>query len=106
MCIPVKDRIAVFAIQGDIGPFNASLPTEVPLWVAIFLKQRRKCRIQPPDWMDVGKRRSSMQAILSYCAVISFKARTCARQTLRLCPAGDDTYVKVMGMLVLEFLKP
>ena len=42
-------------LQGDIGPFNASLPTEVPLWVAIFLKQRRKCRIQPPDWMDVGK---------------------------------------------------
>ena len=47
-----------------------------------------------------------MQAILLYCVVISFKARTCARQTLRLCPAGDDTYVKVMGMLVLEFLKP
>lgn len=45
----------LFCSQGDIGPFNASLPTEVPLWVAIFLKQRRKCRIQPPDWMDVGK---------------------------------------------------
>lgn len=42
-------------LQGDIGPLNASLPTEVPLWVAIFLKQRRKCRIQAPEWMDVGK---------------------------------------------------
>ena len=25
-------------LQGDIGPFNASLPTEAPLWIAIFLK--------------------------------------------------------------------
>lgn len=63
--------------------------------------------------MDVGKRRSLMQAILSYNLLrshqfsrVSFKARTCARQTLRLCPAGDDTHVKVMGMLVLEFIKP
>ncbi|CAH3141849.1 unnamed protein product [Porites lobata] len=45
----------IYLIGGDIGPFNASLPTEVPLWVAIFLKQRRKCRIQPPDWMDVER---------------------------------------------------
>ena len=49
------DTSIYLLVQGDVGPFNASLPTEVPLWVAIFLKQRRKCRIQPPDWMDVGK---------------------------------------------------
>ena len=48
-------------LQGDIGPFNASLPTEVPLWIAIFLKQRRKCRILPPDWMDVGNMLFSTQ---------------------------------------------
>ena len=51
----VKIQCICSGLQGEIGPFNASLPTEVPLWVAIFLKQRRKCRIQPPDWMDVGK---------------------------------------------------
>ena len=53
-------------LQGDIGPFNASLPTEVPLWIAIFLKQRRKCRILPPDWMDVGNMLFSTQITSSF----------------------------------------
>lgn len=40
--------------QGDIGPFVAGLPIDVPLWMAINLKQRQKARIRPPEWMDVG----------------------------------------------------
>ena len=40
--------------QGDFGPFSPGLPTVVPLWMACSLKQRQKCRILPPDWMDVG----------------------------------------------------
>uniref|UniRef100_A0A2I3GUW9 DNA replication complex GINS protein PSF2 n=1 Tax=Nomascus leucogenys TaxID=61853 RepID=A0A2I3GUW9_NOMLE len=28
---------------------------EVPLWLAINLKQRQKCRLLPPEWMDVEK---------------------------------------------------
>ncbi|RMX56578.1 hypothetical protein pdam_00002393 [Pocillopora damicornis] len=55
----------IYLIGGDIGPFNASLPTEVPLWIAIFLKQRRKCRILPPDWMDVGNMLFSTQITIS-----------------------------------------
>ena len=55
--------------------------------------------------MDVGKRRSSMQAILSYCAVISFKARACARQTLKLCPGGDDTHVRAVNPQRLQILR-
>ena len=41
--------------QGDVGPLAAGLPVEVPLWMAIMLKQRLKCRIIPPNWMDVGR---------------------------------------------------
>ncbi|XP_036087424.1 DNA replication complex GINS protein PSF2 isoform X1 [Rousettus aegyptiacus] len=41
--------------QGDLGPFNPGLPVEVPLWLAINLKQRQKCRLLPPEWMDVEK---------------------------------------------------
>lgn len=41
--------------QGDLGPFNPGLPVEVPLWLAINLKQRQKCRLVPPEWMDVGE---------------------------------------------------
>ncbi|KAF3817588.1 hypothetical protein GH733_012875 [Mirounga leonina] len=45
----------VFLWQGDLGPFNPGLPVEVPLWLAINLKQRQKCRLIPPEWMDVEK---------------------------------------------------
>ena len=41
--------------QGDLGPFNPGLPVQVPVWLALNLKQRQKCRILPPPWMDVGK---------------------------------------------------
>lgn len=44
----------IYLIGGDIGPFNSGLTVEVPLWVAIMLKQRQKCRIIPPKWMDIG----------------------------------------------------
>ena len=37
-----------------MGPFNAGLPVQVPLWMAINLKQGQKCRIIPPDWMETG----------------------------------------------------
>jgi len=47
-------QVIVCLYQGDIGPFNPGLQTEVPLWLAVSLKQRQKCRIVPPDWMDIG----------------------------------------------------
>lgn len=44
-----------FSLQGDLGPFNPGLPVDVPVWLALNLKQRQKCRILPPEWMDVGR---------------------------------------------------
>lgn len=41
-------------ISGDFGPFNPSMRTEVPIWLAVNLRQRHKCRIEPPDWLSVG----------------------------------------------------
>ena len=32
----------------------AGLPVQVPLLMAINLKQGQKCRVMPPDWMDTG----------------------------------------------------
>ena len=31
----------------------AGLPVEVPLWLAITLKQRGRCRLVPLAWMDI-----------------------------------------------------
>uniref|UniRef100_A0A023F1M9 DNA replication complex GINS protein PSF2 n=1 Tax=Triatoma infestans TaxID=30076 RepID=A0A023F1M9_TRIIF len=47
------DQRIIHLISGDIGPFRAGIPVVVPLWVAIHLRQRKKCTIVAPDWMDL-----------------------------------------------------
>lgn len=47
------DRI--FLISGEVGPFRAGLPVNIPIWMALNLRQRQKCRIMAPDWMDPEK---------------------------------------------------
>lgn len=43
----------IYLICGEFGPFRAGLPLNVPLWLAMMLKQKQKCRIVPPDWMEL-----------------------------------------------------
>ncbi|RLN86707.1 hypothetical protein BBJ28_00020907, partial [Nothophytophthora sp. Chile5] len=40
-------------IGGDFGPFQPGITTQVPLWLAIMLKQLNKCRIIAPTWLSV-----------------------------------------------------
>lgn len=37
--------------QSDIGPFQAGLPTVVPLWIAKTLYQRKLAQIELPEWL-------------------------------------------------------
>ncbi|XP_034282460.1 DNA replication complex GINS protein PSF2 isoform X2 [Pantherophis guttatus] len=53
--IPNFSLDRIYLIGGELGPFNPGLPVEVPLWLALNLKQRQKCRLVAPDWMDVEK---------------------------------------------------
>ncbi|KAL1007337.1 hypothetical protein UPYG_G00085200, partial [Umbra pygmaea] len=53
--IPNFSLDKIYLIGGDLGPFNPGMPVEVPVWLALNLKQRQKCRILPPEWMDVEK---------------------------------------------------
>lgn len=52
--IPTFNNASMPMIAGEIGPFRAGIPISLPLWIAIHLKQQKKCKIQPPDWMDVN----------------------------------------------------
>ncbi|XP_029416876.1 DNA replication complex GINS protein PSF2 isoform X1 [Nannospalax galili] len=52
--IPNFSLDKIYLIGGNLGPFNPGLPVDVPLWLAVNLKQRQKCRLLPPEWMDVG----------------------------------------------------
>ncbi|PWA17307.1 DNA replication complex GINS protein PSF2 [Gambusia affinis] len=53
--IPNFSLDKIYLIGGDLGPFNPGLSVDVPVWLALNLKQRQKCRILPPEWMDVEK---------------------------------------------------
>jgi len=44
---------ALNLICGDYGPFTPQREIEVPLWLAIALKQQMKCFIRCPEWMTV-----------------------------------------------------
>ena len=32
-------------ISGSFGPFKPAKPINVPLWLAVYLKQRQKCQV-------------------------------------------------------------
>ncbi|XP_055600060.1 probable DNA replication complex GINS protein PSF2 [Uranotaenia lowii] len=51
--IPSFNHDPIYLISGAIGPFRGGHPLHVPLWFAIHLRQQQKCRIVPPEWMDV-----------------------------------------------------
>ena len=53
--VPNFTSNTLYLLEGDIGPFNAGLPLEVPIWLATDLRQRQKCRILQPDWMDIER---------------------------------------------------
>ena len=39
-------------ISGTFGPFKPAMPIKVPLWLAVYLKQRQKCGVQIPYWLE------------------------------------------------------
>lgn len=49
--------------QGDYGPFQPNFPVEVPLWLAIMLNKRKKCRIEAPDWLQSDHLTGSMASM-------------------------------------------
>ena len=49
-------------LTGTFGPFMSNVPIEVPLWVAVFLRKRGKCKIQLPQWMTVENLSEMIQA--------------------------------------------
>jgi GINS complex subunit 2 len=49
------------------GPFKAATHTQVPLWLAIYLRKLQKCRIKAPDWMDLGLFAAACLLALNRC---------------------------------------
>eukprot|EP00871_Galdieria_phlegrea_P002984 jgi/Galph1/3687/GphlegSOOS_G2340.1 len=50
--IPNIQLPVVNLVAGDFGPFEVGVPIKVPLWLAISLKEAKRCRIMPPSWLN------------------------------------------------------
>ena len=46
--IPAFNQQVIELVAGRYGPFKVNKPIVVPLWLAIYLKQRKECSIQLP----------------------------------------------------------
>lgn len=57
----LKDPLELISMT-KIGPFSAGVQVDVPLWLAVLLKQKSLCRIQGPLWMQVD----TLKQILKY----------------------------------------
>ncbi|THU52820.1 hypothetical protein C4D60_Mb10t07960 [Musa balbisiana] len=60
--IPKFSLGSLHMICGDFGPFRPNIASEVPLWLAVALKERGKCDIRAPDWMSVDKLMQILEA--------------------------------------------
>lgn len=49
---PMVNSSTVFLVAGHFGPFQPSIATTVPLWLALAMKKLRRCRIIPPRWLS------------------------------------------------------
>lgn len=47
------DHDEFYFLSGTYGPLSAGLPCDLPLWLALTLRRKGKCTIQPPEWMSV-----------------------------------------------------
>eukprot|EP00475_Leptophrys_vorax_P041535 TRINITY_DN78303_c0_g1_i1.p1 TRINITY_DN78303_c0_g1~~TRINITY_DN78303_c0_g1_i1.p1 ORF type:complete len:200 (+),score=13.35 TRINITY_DN78303_c0_g1_i1:106-705(+) len=54
------DALRLFA--GEFGPFRPQMAVEVPLWLAVALKKRGKCAVQPPTWMAADRLSAALDA--------------------------------------------
>lgn len=50
--VPLFSHEPIYLITGDVGPFIPKEPVQVPLWLAVNMKQRRQCHVVAPDWLS------------------------------------------------------
>lgn len=48
------DHPRLFFISGEFGPLEAGLPVQLPLWLALTLRKKGKCKFKIPSWMTVA----------------------------------------------------
>ncbi|KAK0553317.1 DNA replication protein psf2 [Tilletia horrida] len=87
------DRVRL--LGGIYGPFRPPAQVNVPLWLASYLKKRKKCRIVPPTWLTVESLSDTLRIETSNpgFAVLPFHYVAIAKVLLDVAPddiSGSD----------------
>ncbi|ETN72361.1 partner of SLD five, PSF2 [Necator americanus] len=53
--VPRRNEPVLHLVCGDIGPFEAGIPVEAPLWLAVDLRRKHYCEIVPPSWFNLDE---------------------------------------------------
>ncbi|KAF4677195.1 DNA replication complex GINS protein PSF2 [Perkinsus chesapeaki] len=46
--------------SGEVGPFSPHMPTDVPLWLALYLERTNRCSIEAPEWLNAAHLRQQL----------------------------------------------
>lgn len=67
---PMVRTSLITLMRGSYGPFEPSITTVVPLWLALALKKVQRCKILPPPWLTapsieavIGRERGDKDAL-------------------------------------------
>jgi len=77
-------------LGGVWGPFVPMRPTAAPLWLALLLKRKQRCRIKPPSWLEVAALEAALNAerTSAHCEELPFHFLPVAYQLFAAAP--DD----------------
>jgi len=51
--VPNFKHPEIHLIRGSVGPFLPLVPLQVPMWMAIHLKESHRCRFVCPEWLTL-----------------------------------------------------
>ncbi|GBF97942.1 DNA replication complex GINS [Raphidocelis subcapitata] len=90
-------------VGGDYGPFRPNMPVEVPIWLALQLHKRGKCRILPPAWLDAARLQALITAeqsdVDSFQEVPFYFMEVCCLLFESAKDAFGDSFFKVRDLL-------
>ncbi|ORX75537.1 DNA replication complex GINS protein PSF2 [Anaeromyces robustus] len=59
--LPLQRMETLTLLEGTYGPFRPPITIKVPLWLAVTLKKKHKCSIQPPKWLNIDTLKKKKQ---------------------------------------------
>lgn len=99
--VPSFSADKIRLISGTFGPFRPPSKTRVPLWFAVNLKLKKKCRIVPPAWLSIEflQEKLSQETMTEEFSALPFRYAEVAKVLLDVAFDDLDNPDKLRGLL-------